>query len=54
MKKSVEKKQSRSISRRKFLKSAGKAAVAAPATAVVLNAALKPQIAQAQSGAPPA
>ncbi len=34
-------------SRRKFLKSAGKAMVIAPAAMLILNAAIKPRVAQA-------
>lgn len=47
-----EHKEELDTSRRKFLKVAGKATIAAPATAVILSAALKPQLAQAASGEP--
>ena len=50
MSNSVDKKSIKEVSRRNFLKTAGKAAIVAPATTVILSAALKPQIAQAQSG----
>ncbi len=44
-------KQEEKNPRREFLKTAGKAAVAAPAALLILNAAVKPSIAQAASGA---
>ena len=49
MNKSLDKKEKKAVSRRNFLKTAGKATIVAPAAAVILSAALKPQIAQAQS-----
>ncbi|MCH8136299.1 MAG: twin-arginine translocation signal domain-containing protein [Proteobacteria bacterium] len=50
MNKSLDKKVKKEVSRRNFLKTAGKATIVAPAAAVILSAALKPQIAQAMSG----
>ena len=40
-------------SRRKFIKTAGKAAVVAPAVTVILNAALIPEVAASPSSRPP-
>ncbi len=44
-------KQKKKNPRREFLKTAGKTAIAAPAALLILNAAIKPSIAQAASGA---
>lgn len=40
-------------SRRKFIKTAGKAAVVAPAAMLILNAAVQPAVAQVASGQRP-
>ena len=50
MNKSLDKKVKKEVSRRNFLKTAGKAAIVAPATAIILSAALKPAIANVASG----